>query len=72
MNATAKKCMNLLKPSVIREYDIGDTKYVVTATVKTGASEDAMAKVRRLIRKEIIQKDYQKRVIKKSVKKVEN
>ena len=42
------------KPSpVVREYDIGGTKYIVTATVKPGASEDAAAKVRRLIRKEI-------------------
>jgi hypothetical protein len=41
------------KPPVVREYDIGDTKYIVSATVKAGASEDAAAKVRRLIRKEI-------------------
>jgi hypothetical protein len=41
------------KPSVVREYDIGDTRYIVTASVKAGAREDAAAKVRRLIRKEI-------------------
>jgi hypothetical protein len=41
------------RPPVVREYDIEDTKYIVTATVKTGASEDAAAKVRRLIRKEL-------------------
>ena len=40
-------------PPVVREYDIGGTKYIVTASVKAGASEDAAAKVRRLIRKEI-------------------
>jgi hypothetical protein len=41
------------QPPVIREYYIGDTKYIVTATVKTGADEDAVTKVRRLIRNEI-------------------
>ena len=40
-------------PSVVREYEIGDTKYIVSATSKTGATEDAAAKVRRLLRKEI-------------------
>ena len=40
-------------PPVVREYDIGDTKYIVSATSKAGATEDAAAKVRRLLRKEI-------------------
>jgi hypothetical protein len=40
-------------PPVVREYDIGGVKYIVTATVKAGAKEDAAAKVRRLIRNEI-------------------
>jgi hypothetical protein len=52
MNAIAN-AVNAANPPVVREYDIGDTKYIVKATVKTGASEDAAAKVRRLIRKEI-------------------
>jgi hypothetical protein len=51
MSATAKN--EIPKPPVVREYDIGDTKYIVKATVTAGASEDAAAKVRRLIRKEI-------------------
>jgi len=38
---------------VVREYDIGGVKYIVTASVRDGATEDAAAKVRRLIRKEI-------------------
>jgi len=41
------------KPPVVREYGIGTTKYIVTAKEKTGASEDAAAKVRRLIAKDI-------------------
>jgi len=40
-------------PSVVREYDIGNTKFVVIATVSSGASEDAATIVRRLIRKEV-------------------
>ncbi|NBK19610.1 hypothetical protein D7Y41_29195 [Anaerotruncus sp. 1XD22-93] len=38
---------------MVREYEIGGTKYIVRATVKDGAREDARAKVRRLIRNEI-------------------
>lgn len=41
------------KTPVVREYDIGGTKYIVTATVKAGVKEDAAAKVRRLIKNEI-------------------
>jgi hypothetical protein len=49
---------NKERPPIVRVYDIGGTKYIVTATVKDGVSEDAAAKVRRLIRKEIArQKD---------------
>jgi hypothetical protein len=40
------------KLPVVREYDIGDTRYIVTATTGAGASEDAAAIVRRLIRKD--------------------
>jgi len=38
---------------VVREYIIRGTKYIVNVTVNEGASEDATAKVRRLIRDEI-------------------
>ena len=41
------------KPAVVREYDINGTRYIVRATVKDGANEDAAAKVRRLIRNEV-------------------
>ena len=40
-------------PVTVREYKIGGTKYIVRATIKDGASEDATAKIRRLIRNEI-------------------
>lgn len=41
-------------PLIVREYNIGGTKYIVKATVKDDATEDAVAKVRRLIRNEIV------------------
>jgi hypothetical protein len=44
------------QPPIVREYNIGDTKYIVTASVKAGASEDAAAKVRRLLRNDINKK----------------
>ena len=47
---------NTAVPPVIREYEIGGNKYIVKATVKDGANEDAAAKVRRLLRKEINKK----------------
>ena len=53
MNVAQKKCTKPIKPPVVREYDIGGIKYIVTATIKDGAKEDAAAKVRRLIRSEI-------------------
>ena len=53
MNSTAKNHIETTKPPVVREYVIQGAKYIVTATVKPGANEDAAAKVRRLIRKEI-------------------
>ena len=42
------------KSPVVREYDIQGIKYVVTATIKDGAKEDAAAKIRRLIKNEIL------------------
>ena len=56
MDATTKKCNDATKLPVVREYDIGGTKYIVKATIKAGAQEDAAAKVRRLIKKEISEK----------------
>ena len=46
---------NAITPTapVVREYNVRGYKYIVTATAKAGASEDAAAIVRRLIRKEI-------------------
>ena len=56
MDTAVNKCVDMNKPPVVREYDIGGTRYIVTATVKAGANEDAAAKVRRMIRKEIGEK----------------
>ena len=50
---TTDKPRSDTKPPVVREYDIGETRFIVEATEKSEASEDAAAKVRRLIRKEI-------------------
>jgi len=44
------------QPPVVREYEIGGTKYIVTATVRAGATEDAAAIVRRLIRNDLRKK----------------
>jgi hypothetical protein len=40
-------------PPIVREYDIGGTRYIVTATVKAGAKEDAAKAICRLAEKEI-------------------
>jgi len=50
MPTAVKKSVDETKPPVVREYDIGGTKYIVKATVKAGANEDAAAIVRRLLR----------------------
>jgi hypothetical protein len=42
-----------ITPVATREYDIKGTRYIVTATVRDGASQDAAAIVRRLIPKDI-------------------
>lgn len=47
------KTLSHTPPVVVREYEIGGTKYIVRAIVKDGATEDATAKIRRLIRNEI-------------------
>ena len=56
MNAAAEKFVGAAESPIVREYNIGDTKYIVKATVKTGANEDAAAKVRRLIRNDVFRK----------------
>ncbi|WP_235829133.1 transposon-encoded TnpW family protein [Christensenella intestinihominis] len=39
--------------TVVRKYNIGGTTYIVKASVKSGSAEDAVKKVRRLIRGEM-------------------
>lgn len=41
------------KSPIVREYIVGDTKYIVKASVKEAATEDAATKIRRLIRNDI-------------------
>jgi hypothetical protein len=41
------------KPVATREYEIKGTRYIVRATVRDGANQDATAIVRRLIQKDI-------------------
>ena len=38
---------------VVREYKIGGMTYIVKAVVKDGAKEDAVTKVRRMIRNDL-------------------
>ncbi len=45
--------VNNIPPIAVRQYEISGTKYIVRATVKEGANEDATAKIRRLIRNEV-------------------
>ena len=40
-------------PEMVREYKIGNTTYVVKAHSKDGATEDAVTKVKRLIRNDL-------------------
>jgi uncharacterized protein YajQ (UPF0234 family) len=56
MSITPKKRIDTTRPLVVREYDIGGKKYIVKASTKAGATEDAATKIRRLIRKEISEK----------------
>ena len=53
MKASAQNHTGTANPPVAREYDIGGVKYIVTATARPGANENAAAKVRRLIRNEL-------------------
>ena len=43
-------------PSMVREYKIGNTTYVVKSHSRPDATEDAVSKVRRLIRNDIRKK----------------
>jgi len=52
MSTTAKEASNS-EPMVTREYEIKGTRYIVTATVRNGARQDAASIVRRLIRKDM-------------------
>ena len=58
MNVTAKRqpITVTARLPVVREYDIMGTKYIVTATARTGADENGLAKVRRLIRNDMSRK----------------
>ena len=38
---------------IVREYQIGGMTYIVKAVVKDGAKEDAVTKVRRMIRNDL-------------------
>ena len=40
-------------PQMVREYKIGNTTYVVKSHSKSDATEDAVSKVRRLIRNDL-------------------
>ena len=53
MKVSANKSADAQKLSVIRSYTIGGTRYIVTASTKAGAREDASAKVRRLLQRDI-------------------
>ena len=50
MKATTSK---LPKNYVVRRYNIKGEAFIVKATIKNGATEDAAAKVRRLIRNDL-------------------
>ena len=43
-------------PSMVREYKIGNTTYVVKSHSRPDATEDAVSKVRRLIRNDLRKK----------------
>lgn len=49
-----------VKSPVVREYNIEGRRYIVKATVKEGAAEDAATKIRRLIRNDIGNQNTQK------------
>jgi hypothetical protein len=44
---------SIIRPVATREYDIKGTRYIVRATIRDGANQDAATIVRRLIQKDI-------------------
>jgi hypothetical protein len=54
MSTTALEVSNTVTPVTTREYTIKGTKYIVTATARDGASQDAATIIRRLIQKDIL------------------
>jgi hypothetical protein len=55
MDTATKKVLNT-NPVVTKEYFINGTKYIVTASARDGATQDAASIIRRLIRKDILSK----------------
>ena len=53
MSTTSREASNTVKPTVVREYEIKGTRYIVTATIKDGVSQDAKSIIRRLIQRDI-------------------
>jgi len=53
MDNTLKLNTSTITSPVVREYEVGGVKFIVTASTKAGARESATAKVRRLIRNEL-------------------
>ena len=53
MGARTKGVSNTVKPTVVREYEIKGTRYIVTATVRDGVSQDAKSIIRRLIQRDL-------------------
>ena len=53
MSTTAQEASSTVKPMVTREYNIKGTRYIVTATVRDGATQDAKSIIRRLIQRDI-------------------
>ena len=56
MRTTPRNQIDTTSPLVMREYEVGGKKFIVSSSVKAGVREDAAAIVRRLIRKEILEK----------------
>ena len=57
MRALEQKGRSLMKDqdgnTAVRKYRIGGTTYIVKASVRAGAAEDAVKMIRRLIREDI-------------------
>ena len=53
MGTRTKEVSNAVTPVVTREYVVDGTRYIVSATVKDGVSQDATTIIRRLIQKDL-------------------